>query len=101
MKIYEVRLTEQHGEQHYTHYILVDANSEKEAWNMALKIAARWYGDDEDGEPASCYVGNNTYEMDGSGILVSVYRVTETTKKAYAQARLEEALNLGRQQCLS
>jgi len=94
LKYWHMRLEERNGEQEYSYNYLIRAKTEGEAWELARKMAASFYGEDEDGNPEGTIVDGDdcVYEFPGLWIVVKIDDLSPTTKGEYVRRMLEHEM---------
>jgi hypothetical protein len=90
LKYWHMTLEERNGEQEYSYDYLIRADKAEEAWKIARRLAAGWYGEDEDGNPEGSLVDgeDRVYEFPGTWILVSIDYFGRTKKGEFIEYML-------------
>jgi len=101
MKLYEFVTTEHNGEQEYSHYHLVYADTLADATKMAREFCSQWY-EVEDPEDVVHNVGERTgdklneyWEFLGGNIILDLDSVTETNANTFEQEAFRRSLISG------
>lgn len=90
-KGFHMSMREVNGEQQYDYDYFIEEPTEEEAWRIARDYASRFYGEDEDGNPASALITgyDDAYEFHCGCIWVSITKLIPTTRQEFTRHILE------------
>ena len=89
-KGFHFSMEEVNGEQSYSYNFFLETASEKKAWAFARAYAARFYGEDDNGNPAGKLAEgyDDTWEFDFGAIVVSIEFVLPCTRREFTRYML-------------
>lgn len=91
MKLYEFHTTEHNGEQEYSHYHLVHAETLDEATEKARTFCSEWYGDEnvENKHPDG---GHEEWWFFGGGLILDLDTIFQTTIEEFNKRMFERCI---------
>ena len=90
MKLYEFTTTEHNGEQEYSHYHLVYAETEIEALTKAREYCKQWYQDEDVAEGYND--DPDCWAFWGGSIILSLDSIKECEQKVWKESRFMACL---------